>query len=64
MDNNSYDSLVVVLHWADGSLNTFFKHDKDAVKTFVKAKRNLYGFKLKYKIKEYKKSQYDRINGF
>ena len=64
MDSNDYDHLVVVLHWADGSHNTFFKHDKDALKRFVKTKRGVLGNKLKYKVKEYKKSQYDRLNGF
>ena len=63
MDSNDYDRLIVVLHWTDGSHNTFFKHDKEAIKRFVKTKREALGQKLKYRVKEYKKSHYDRLNG-
>lgn len=64
MDNDAdYDLPIVVLRWSDGSHNIFFKHDKSALKTYIKTKRNLMGFKMKYKSIEYKKSQYDRLNG-
>lgn len=58
-----WDLPIVVLRWSDGSHNIFFKHDKRALKNYVKTKRNLIGFKMKYKTIEYKKSHYDRLNG-
>ena len=59
------DTVVMLMKWSDGSSACFFQSDKGAIKEYIKQKalKNS-GLRLKYTVRKYLKSEYDKLNGF
>jgi hypothetical protein len=59
------DTIVMIMKWSDGSSACFFQSDNAAIKEYIKQKtlKNS-GLHLKYTVKKYLKSEYDKLNGF
>ena len=55
----------MIMKWSDGSSACFFQSDNAAIKEYIKQKtlKNS-GLHLKYTVKKYLKSEYDKLNGF